>query len=113
MTDKSLNQLKKERDKLLREVRDAQSKRKLKQSIDLEKKRLQKEIKALKNPGSTAAKKAFLKFTKKSIKSTGNYLAKRARILNENLDEMARREEMARKKVKKNVKKTRKRKKRK
>ncbi len=95
---KSLNQLKKERNKLLKVASTAQSKAKLKQSDAMERMRLEKEIKALRNPGSTHAKKAFFDFTKKATRSTGRFLKERARIINENLDRKAREDEFRMKK---------------
>ncbi len=94
MANKSITQLKKERDRLVKSASTAQTKAKLKQANAMERKRLEKEIVALKNPASTRAKRAFFDFTNKAARSTGNFLKARARILNENMDRQTREKEL-------------------
>lgn len=83
---KSLETLRKERERLLRKKRAADSLAKLSRERDLERKRLKAEIKALKNPGSKSARKFFVGAARRA----GKFLKERAAIVAEN----ARREEM-------------------
>ena len=93
MAKKSLEQLKKERDSLVKRqnknLRKAAAKKSLddlSRARDLEEKRVKAEIFALKNPRSLKAKKSL----KKASGKFGNFIKKRAAIMSENISEAAR-----------------------
>ncbi len=89
MVHKSLEQLKRERNRLLRGSKARASLDSLSKARNLERKKISAEISALKRPGSLAAKKSL----KSAAGKFGKFIKKRADIVTENLDRMAREDE--------------------
>lgn len=79
---KSLEQLKKERDALLKKNIGRKSLENLSRKRALEKKQVEAEIRALKNPGSMQAKASL----KNAGRILGGFIGKRARILSANIN---------------------------
>jgi len=105
---KSLEQLRKERDKLVRISNARASQDNLSQSRRLEGKKLKAEISVLKNPRSTAAKKSL----RSAGKRFGSFITKKAKILGQNINaalEEEQRKERAKKSRPKRIKTTRRR----
>lgn len=94
MAEKSLNQLRKERDNLRKKFKDIEQKQNTKRLTNIEKREIQKEIRALKHPRSIIAAKSFFKSAKKSSTSAFAFIKKRAKILDENLQRQEREERM-------------------
>lgn len=82
---KSIATLKKERDRLLRGAKKKDAFASTQRAQNLERKKINAEIKALKNPGSVAARRSFLNASRK----VGSFLSKRGAIINANLNRMA------------------------
>ncbi len=91
---KSIAQLKKERDILLRKARSQNDVSTLSREKVLEKRRLESEIRALKNPNSAKAKRFLIS----SSKTFGRFIKKRAIIAGDNLNRMSEEDERERKK---------------
>jgi len=83
----------------LRRAKSRESLESTARAKNLERKKINAEIRALKNPGSLAARKSFRNITRKA----GSFLVKRGKIINDNLVRMA--AEDARKSKKKSRKK--------
>ncbi len=85
MVEKSLKQLRKEREKLKKRFEGVREKNERKKLDNLERRELKREIRALKHPQSSFAIASFLKSAKKNTAAAGRFIKRRADIFDENL----------------------------
>lgn len=91
---KTLSQLRKERNRLLKSSKARELTSNRKKAKDLERQRLKREITLLKNPKLTKAGAEIRKGLGRFSKSSAKFLKNRAEIISENVREMDRQERM-------------------
>lgn len=99
MARKSIAQLTKERDKLVKRFDSVEDKLTSTRLQNQKRRKLESEIRALKHPRSTIAIKSFFNSAKKATLSTGSFIKKRAKILDDNLQRQEREEQLRKRKA--------------
>ncbi len=106
MGNKSITQLTKERDRLLKKFDSVEDKLTSTRLQNQKKRKLESEIRALKHPRSTIAVRSFFNSARKATLSTGSFIKKRAKILDENLKKQEREEHLRMNRKQKTTRKT-------
>lgn len=94
MVQKSLSQLRKERDNLTKKFKDVEQRSEKKRIDTLERRKLQTEIRSLKHPRSTIAAKSFLRSARKSSLATFDFIKDRARKFDDALLRQEKRDQL-------------------
>ncbi len=94
MARKSIAQLTKDRDKLVKKFDSVEDKLTSTRLQNQKRRKLESEIRALKHPRSTIAIRSFFNSARKATASTGSFIKKRAQILDENLKRQEREEQL-------------------